>query len=942
MAQVIAKKKKIDDWVDVPSKTEDDWKDVTSTPTQPIQEEAVIPPIKSNQQPITDFEKNNSSFLKSAWNELNKPSTDFFERQSNKSADIIDSPTRDRSPWEASIQGFKAGTAQGLGKILDSLTSPINLSAAVASGGASLSESAALPMAARGLSLVGKGLSAPVAIHGGSEVIRPDATLGERGMGLAELAGGAAGMMHTPSVKQPSIRQGKLGKIADNVIRPEEVPHDFNSGIDFTDTTEPRLTDVSGRDVAPAAINAENVRPEGPWGANKETIPDRRGYDSYESVLEKQGRGELNRRSSDVPPIKNEMTGHPDTVTIKKPSKELTATLRDEGYESAGVSSEGYPIMKLKSETPIESTVPIKTGMANDSTIQADVPIPEGEIPPKMSESLPDYIQRTKLDPAEAERIYNEYESGDVPELTSGVKHTDLQPTVGNDLKSALESSLSPQDSLRKPSAPVEPKANFAFHQDNFEGGSIPLYNIEAGEGHPMHRSTVSADTLKELGIEVPETPSFNPNERPNKPPSVDAIKATVPNDKIPAAIDKVSRQATVAKMSPNGPEKESTLRKILDLNRTLLTAFDLSPAGRQGRPLMHRKEWWTSLDDMFKAFGSEKAFNNINQSIKEHPSGYFESKVSSTTGKVGKSFAEDSGLHLGDGLNNQEEIFRSKWAEKVPGVRASNRAFTGFLNKLRSDTFANMVDLAKASGKSPETDKVLANQIADFVNIHTGRGNLGKLEPIAKELADVFFAPRLMAAKLQRYTQVLNPKFYATMDPQVRNETLKSLLATAGLGYALGEGARMLGAQVNDDPTNTDFRKIKIGNTRLDVFGGDQQYLVAAARMLSGKSTSSVTGKTTDLTAGRFGQKNRTTVAEDFFTQKLAPLPSFVWAWMKGRDFDGTSFEAKKALLDRTVPIVMQDLKDLATKDPNLAPQIKAILAAGAIGGAGVQTYGR
>ena len=252
------------------------------------------------------------------------------------------------------------------------------------------------------------------------------------------------------------------------------------------------------------------------------------------------------------------------------------------------------------------------------------------------------------------------------------------------------------------------------------------------------------------------------------------------------------------------------------------------------------------------------------------------------------------------------------------------------------------MVLVSSPGCKNPETDKVLAKQIADFVNMSTGRGSLGKLEPVAKELADGFFAPRLIASKIQRYGQVLNPKFYSEMDPMVRSAHLKSLLATAGTGLMMGEAAKLAGAEVNNDPTNTDFRKIKIGNTRLDVFGGDQQYLVAAARLLSGKSTSSISGKTTDLTAGKFGQKSRATVAEDFFTQKLAPLPSFVWAWMKGRDFDGTPFEAKKALLDRTVPIVMQDLEKLMIEDPNLAPQIKALLAASAIGGAGVQTYGR
>src|SRR5580765_7476392 len=107
-----------------------------------------------------------------------------------------------------------------------------------------------------------------------------------------------------------------------------------------------------------------------------------------------------------------------------------------------------------------------------------------------------------------------------------------------------------------------------------------------------------------------------------------------------------------------------------------------------------------------------------------------------------------------------------------------------------------------------------------------------------------------------------------------------------------------MAGGQVSNDPNSADFRKVKIGNVRIDPFSGFQQYAVAASRLISGKSTSSTTGKVTDLTAGRYGQQTRAKVAGQFFQNKLAPIPSLVWSWMEGKDWDGKPFDAKKAVL--------------------------------------------
>lgn len=63
--------------------------------------------------------------------------------------------------------------------------------------------------------------------------------------------------------------------------------------------------------------------------------------------------------------------------------------------------------------------------------------------------------------------------------------------------------------------APSPVTAKFLGHQDDFEGGSIPLYNIEGGLNHG---STVSATSLTEQGIAIPETPPFVPRRGTNVP----------------------------------------------------------------------------------------------------------------------------------------------------------------------------------------------------------------------------------------------------------------------------------------------------------------------------------------------------------------------------------------------------------------------------------------
>ncbi len=556
------------------------------------------------------------------------------------------------------------------------------------------------------------------------------------------------------------------------------------------------------------------------------------------------------------------------------------------------------------------------------------------------------------------------------------------------------------------PEAPA--KAEYAF--DWPEAGG-PQFNIIGG---PSHGSTVGLAKLKTMGIEIPEIPEkpvrmsgdqlreqflknrveSRPAREEFNPESLQGLEKTTEREPLLAGekgelnipgtegepkkpryrldtetgmgipideqgnqigpavgpkgeqlrpdIAALSKYNDAAKMASES-QKKSLYHELRDANRTILTAFDFSAPGRQGAPLMLNKEYWTSFDDMFKSWGSQKAYEMVRDSIESHPN--FTRPVFS--GKELPSLAERAGLKWQGG----EEFYNSKLAEKLPFVMRSERAYNGFLGKLRADTFNRMVSDAEDLGLNPKQNDVLLKKYASFINDATGRGSLGKLEKAAPLLNEVFFDSRLMASRVNMYKRVLNPMTYVNEDPIVRKQTLKSLIALVGVGTSVGQLAKLGGAQVSHDSNSSDFGKIKIGDTRIDPFAGFQQYAVGASRLLTGETTSSITGKKFDLTSGKFGMPTRASIVSNFMTNKLAPIPSFVWSWLNNKEFDGTPFNAKQAIANRTIPIVMQDLYDIYQEDPRKFPPgifkqnptaTKVGMSTLPIFGEGIQTYGR
>jgi hypothetical protein len=292
-----------------------------------------------------------------------------------------------------------------------------------------------------------------------------------------------------------------------------------------------------------------------------------------------------------------------------------------------------------------------------------------------------------------------------------------------------------------------------------------------------------------------------------------------------------------------------------------------------------------------------------------------------------------------------EEKYMGGKMAEIVPGVRASNRAYTGFLNRLRADNFDYLFDRAidqyndainsgmkpeKAAKLDPRQNTKLLKNIATFINTASGRGNIKGLERTMVAMNSVLFSPRLTMSRFQ----LLNPVYYIKLEPFARKAALKSTLGFAGSAMTVLGLAKLAGAKVETDMRNADFGKIKFGNTRLDLLAGFGQYIRPVAQMISGRVISSTTGKTMTLGEG-YKPLTRWDILLRSAEMKEAPIVSFITSLLQGKDPLGKPLNIPKEVYTRFIPMILQDAYDIAVDDPKLLP----LTVFGAMG-MGLQTY--
>jgi hypothetical protein len=229
-----------------------------------------------------------------------------------------------------------------------------------------------------------------------------------------------------------------------------------------------------------------------------------------------------------------------------------------------------------------------------------------------------------------------------------------------------------------------------------------------------------------------------------------------------------------------------------------------------------------------------------------------------------------------------------------------------------------------------------LRKEIAQFSNSLTGRGDMGKfLSAHRATINSVFFSPGLMKSRLD----FLNPLWYVRATPFVRQQKLKAALRLYGTLATVLFAAKMAGAKVGTDPTSADFAKIRIGNTRIDVAGGFQQYVRLIGQLSAGHITSSVSGRVEPISNSPF-HNSYGSVAWQFARNKFAPIPALGANVALGPSL-GQKMTPSSVSASLFIPLLWQDMWQLEhAKGPGGGPGMAAELAVPDLFGIGVQNY--
>jgi hypothetical protein len=393
---------------------------------------------------------------------------------------------------------------------------------------------------------------------------------------------------------------------------------------------------------------------------------------------------------------------------------------------------------------------------------------------------------------------------------------------------------------------------------------------------------------------------------------------------------------------------------EILNIPRSLMSSLDFSAPLRQGlwasvaNPSIAAK----AFVEMFRMI-KKTNFDRWFEDIKERPE---------------YAVAQASGLYLADPHNAKitarEEQFMSQLAEKIPivgrgfnikGVNigevkvagkkignldligGSERAYTGYLNRLRWDLFNSYVDKLQADGKTMENSPEVYKAMAHYVNDATGRGNitLKKFEQAAPLLNSVFFSPRLIASRVNLLTKFANPMYWKA-PKEMRVMYAKDFLKVVATGLATMAIAKYaFGADVEDDPRSSDFGKIIAGNTRLDVWGGFLQYIRYTTQIISGE-VKNKNGVIQELGKNAAFGRTRWGVAGQMLRGKSAPIPGAVIDVLAGTDVVGNPVTIGTAIQRNLQPLIFSDFSD-AYQDDGLKGIAKVLPS---VFGVGVSTH--
>ncbi len=337
----------------------------------------------------------------------------------------------------------------------------------------------------------------------------------------------------------------------------------------------------------------------------------------------------------------------------------------------------------------------------------------------------------------------------------------------------------------------------------------------------------------------------------------------------------------------------------IANLPRAVLASWDLSAPLRQGILLVagHPIATLPAWKAMFKSLRNEENVRVIDAAIKGNR--YYAKAMKSGLDILAVVKGAPAKLSM------REEVYMTSLSQWLPGIRHSERSFITFLNKSRADVFYQYCRQWEGRRYSQK----VYSDLADVINMSSGRASLGKLNSLAPFLNTFLFSPKLQAARIMLPIKILMPGYSAP----ARKAAIRNAVSFISVNLTLMGMMKISGiADINLDPKSTDFLKIKIGNTRIDPWAGFQQYVRLMIRITQGE-------RKTEM--GEIIEVNTQEALLRFFETKLSPVVSLANDILRGETFLGEEMtleteDLQKQIRNRMVPLFIQDVWDAMHED--------------------------
>jgi hypothetical protein len=452
---------------------------------------------------------------------------------------------------------------------------------------------------------------------------------------------------------------------------------------------------------------------------------------------------------------------------------------------------------------------------------------------------------------------------------------------------------------------------------------------------------------------------------------------------------EKIDEKIEEAEMKNMGRRQKilSFLGDVFNLSRNMLATGEFSFVLVQGKFLLgnlvgHPLTAAKSFKEMFKSMFSDKNTKEFMRKIKSMPE-YEE--------------MQRAGLRLADYdskiLSGEETVIRSgivNWVWDAPfalltkpfGEKGKNalqvissvnplkifdRAAVTFLNTARVERYLDLSNQLKKAGMSFNDSPQEFKNAADVVNTMSGRSGLGKAEIAAPLLNYATFSARNWVSILKTSTPIglywysrLNSESMAKgfYKPSVAQKALlKDFMITFATTAAVVTGFAMRFNDDDDeetevvlDPTSVDFGKIKIGDTRIDLWGGRIQTIILQARLLylSNPKFFKEYMEQKGVKDWSPMDGNERTMADVFgryLSGRLHPTLGFALEFSQtkqeedGKRYDafGNEFIWSDEFIERVTPIIWGTYSELSEVDPQA--NNKFLMALAALG-VGVQSY--